>query len=109
MECTVKVTKNCQIENLQNVNVNKNLGKKIIINNMLPTKVCMFYELSEAILLFGLRYLHLDLLQFLHKYLSLYVQFCQNVFQSKIAPQLWKTGFPPHSQQTTRLVFLSDF
>ena len=45
--------------------MNKNLGKKKI-ENMLPTIVCMFYELSETILLFGLRYLDLDLLQFLH-------------------------------------------
>ena len=29
--------------------------------SMLPTKVCMFYEVSETILLFGLRYLHLGL------------------------------------------------
>ena len=28
---------------------------------MLPTKFCMFYELSETILFFGLRYLHLDI------------------------------------------------
>ena len=26
-----------------------------------------------------------------------------------MAPQFWKTGLPPHSQQTTRPVFLSDF
>ena len=76
---------------------------------MPPTKVCMFYELSETILLFGLRYLHLDLFQFLHRYLSLHVQFCLYVFQGKIVSQFWKTGVPPHSQQTTRLVFLSDF
>ena len=60
------------------------LGKKII-KNMLPTKVCMFYELSETILLFGLRYLHLELFQFLHRYPSLHVQFCLCVFQGKIA------------------------
>ena len=33
---------------------------------MLPAKVCMFCGLSETILPFGLRYLHLDLFQFLH-------------------------------------------
>ena len=75
---------------LQNVNVNKNLGKKII-KNMLPTKVCMFYELSEAILLFGLRYLHLDLFQSLHSFPSLHVQFCLYVFKGKYCPQFWKT------------------
>ena len=56
------------------MNVNKNVGKKMI-ENMLPTKVCMFYELSETILLFGLHYLHLDLFQFLHKYPFLHDQF----------------------------------
>ena len=44
-----------------------------IIKNMLPTKVCMFYELSETILLFGLRNLHLDLFQFLHTSLDVWV------------------------------------
>ena len=39
-----------KIEKFVSVNVNKNLGKKII-KNILPTKVCMFYELSETILL----------------------------------------------------------
>ena len=33
---------------------------------MRPTKVCIFYELSETILLFGLRYLHLAFLKFLY-------------------------------------------
>ena len=67
------------------MNLNKSLGKKII-ENMLPMKVCMFYEISETILLFGLRHLHLDLFQFLHRYLSLHVQFCLYNFQGKIAP-----------------------
>ena len=59
---------------------------------MLLTKVCTFYELSEAILPFGLRYFgHRSLFQFLHRYLSLHVQFCLYVFQGKIAPQFWKT------------------
>ena len=44
------------------MNVNKNLGK-----TMIPTEVCLFYEVSETILLLGLRYLHLDLLQFLYR------------------------------------------
>ena len=61
------------------------LGEKNI-ENMLPTKVCMFYELSETILLFGPRYLHLDLFQFLHRCLSLHVQFCLYVFLGKIVP-----------------------
>ena len=58
---------------------------------MLPTKVCMFHELLETILLFHLRYLHLDLFQFLHMYLSLHVQFCLCVFQGKIGSQFWNT------------------
>ena len=45
----------------------------------------MFYELSETILLFGLRPLHLDLFQFMHRYLSLHIQFCSYVFHGKIA------------------------
>ena len=73
-----------KIENLQNVNVNKNLGKKMI-KNMLPIKVCMFYEILETILRFGLHYLHLDLFQFLHRYLNFHVQFCLCVFQGKIS------------------------
>ena len=43
---------------LQNVNANKNLGEKS--KNMLPTKICLFYELSQTILFYGMRYLHLD-------------------------------------------------
>ena len=72
---------------------------------MLPTKVCTFCELSEATLLFGLRELHLDLFQFLHRYLSHHVEFCMYVFQGKTAPQVWKIGYPPHSQQTVQLFF----
>ena len=41
------------------------------MENMLLTKVCMFYEFSETILLFGLRHLLLDSFQFLHGYLVL--------------------------------------
>ena len=84
-------------------------GKKII-ENMLPTKVCVFHELSETILLFGLCYLNLDLglIRFLQRYLCLHVQFCPYLFQGKIAPQFWKTGLPLQSQQTRCLVFLSD-
>ena len=86
----------------------KNFGKKKI-KNMLPTKVCMLYELSETILLFGLRYLHLDLFQFLHRYLSPHVQFFSYLFQGKIIPQFWKTGLPLHSQQTRCLVLSFRF
>ena len=43
------------------------------IENMLTIKVGMFYDLSETILLFGLYYMHLDLFQFLHRYLSLHI------------------------------------
>ena len=44
--------------------------------NMFPTKGFMPYELSETILLFGLRYLHLDSFQFLiPPFNSLHVQF----------------------------------
>ena len=74
-----------KIEKFANVNVNKNIGKRIIRNVPL-TKVCMFYEFSETILFFGLRYLHLELLQFLHRYPSLHVQFCLYVFQANIPP-----------------------
>ena len=51
------------------MNANKNVGEKLI-ENILPTKVCMLYELSETILRFGLRCLHLDLFQFLRRYQS---------------------------------------
>ena len=44
---------------VQNVNVNKNLRENIT-ENIIPKKVCMFYELSKTILLLSLRYLHLD-------------------------------------------------
>ena len=71
---------------------------------MLPTKVCLFYEISETILLFGLRYLHLNLFQFLHRYLYLQVQFCLYVFQGKIALEFCKTGLPLHTKQTTWLI-----
>ena len=50
--------------------------------NILPTYVCMFYELSEIILLFGLRYLHLDL----HRYSSLQVQFGYTFPKVKLHP-----------------------
>ena len=66
------------------------------MENMLATKICMSYELSETILLSGLHYLQLDLFRLLHRYLSLYGQFYLNVFQGKIAP-------PPRSG---RQVFL---
>ena len=53
---------------------------------MLPTKVCMFYEISETILLFGLRYLHAELFQFLHKYRSLHVHFVYKFSKVKLLP-----------------------
>ena len=62
-----------------------------MIKDVLSTKVCMFYELLEIIIPFGLCYLHLDLFQFLHRCLSLHVQFCIYVFDGKIAPQFLKT------------------
>ena len=46
----------------------------------------MFYVLLETILFFGLCYLHLDLFQFLHKYLFLHVQFCQAFCNVKLHP-----------------------
>ena len=79
-------------KNLQNVNLNKNLGKKKI-ESMLPTKISMFYELSETILVFALHYLHLYFFQFLHRYLSLHVQFCSYVFQAKLAPSSGRQVF----------------
>ena len=30
----------------------------------------MFYEISETVLIFGLRYLHVDLFQFLHRFID---------------------------------------
>ena len=69
----------------------------------------MFYELSETTLLFGLPYLHLDVFQFLERYLSLHVPFYLYVSEGKIAPEFCKTGLPLNTQQTTGPVFLSDF
>ena len=64
-----------------------NLGRKKIENMLFPTKVCTFYELSETIFFFfGLRYLHLDLSQFLHRYLSLHVQFVCMFSKVKLRP-----------------------
>ena len=31
------------------------------------------------------------------------------ILSIRFLPQFWKTGLPPHDQQTTCLVFLSDF
>ena len=76
---------------------------------MLSTKFCMFYELSETILLFGLRYLHIDLFQFM--YMQVPLPSCLILFihfQRLYFPQFWKTGLHLHSQQTRGLVFLSD-
>ena len=53
----------------------------------------MFYGPTETVLLFGLCYLHLDLFQFLCRYLSLHVQFCSYVFQGKIAPSSGRQVF----------------
>ena len=39
-----------------------------MIKKYAANKFCMFYELLETILLFGLRYPHLDLFQFLHRF-----------------------------------------
>ena len=67
------------------MNVNKNLGKEKI-TNMLPTNVCLFNALSQTILLFGLPYLHLDVVQFLHKlcYVINVVQFSPLSFQAVV-------------------------
>ena len=65
--CSTVVFREVKIEQFVNVNVNKNLGKKII-RDMLRTNVSMFYDLSEAILQ---SYLHLDLFQFLYRYPSM--------------------------------------
>ena len=64
--CSTVVFREVKIEQFVNVNMNKNLGKKII-RDMLRTNVSMFYDLSEAILQ---SYLHLDLFQFLYRYPS---------------------------------------
>ena len=71
--------------------INENLGKKIT-KNMCPTIVCMFVcFMNHFTFCFGLRYLHLDIFQFLHRYPSLHVQVCLYVFFSKIGPQFWET------------------
>ena len=69
-----------KLKKLKNVNLSKKLRKNF---KMFPTNICISYELPETMLLFGLRYLHLDFFQFLQPYLSSHVQFCSYVFQSK--------------------------
>ena len=69
------------------------------ITNMLPTKVSMFYELLETILPFCLRYLHLDLFQFLHRYLSLLY-----VSHGKIAPSFGRQVFPTELSKLNTMI-----
>ena len=67
------------------MNLNKNMGKKKI-GNILATKVCMLYELSETILLFRLRYSMLTYFSSYTGTYSLMVNFVYTLSKVKLPP-----------------------
>ena len=72
-----------KIEKFVKCELEKKREKKKIAN-MLPTNVSMFYELSETILPFCQCYLHLDVFEFLHRYLSFIFNFLSTFSKVKL-------------------------
>ena len=78
------------------------------MENMLPTKVCMSYKLPETVLFSGLGRLHLDLFQFLHRYLSLQTQFYYTFSKVKLPLNSGRQFFLFIVNQSINHLFIVD-